>query len=388
MKVVFGIQATKEDLVTTNWPQLTAVDVAKAVVGRGNSVIVAPSSSENSPLFNEFVERMEVAVLYGDDLDVNSRFIKLHQMTGADVIVRLPLASFLADPQIIWAQIELLVRDELDLALLPEQYDGRFGGDVSSGPFFEKLRVAVGPSFRPWSEAVLLKNFKIGRIPYGTIDLWGPVRREILLNHVNDFWPERWCTTGSPNEIYQFFIDQIIDLRVRPLGDIRVLDLATGEGMGADLLARAGFNVVGVDYDSESIQRARANFGNSGQLRFEVGNALEYKDNLGFDFVVSACTMGHIVDHEKFLLQVRSLLRPCGYFLNAPALRLNNPVGRTFLTQHVHEYVLDDLVKLTEKYFSVVEVYGENRGRFGPPGIAHDFAVVVATKAGDGHQES
>jgi 2-polyprenyl-3-methyl-5-hydroxy-6-metoxy-1,4-benzoquinol methylase len=351
------------------------------MVGRGNVAIVAPKSSRGSSPFERFVERAEVEIRYGDDRDVNSRFIELQRATSADIVVRLPIANFFVDPQIVWAQVELLAREDLDLALLPENFDGRFGGDVSSGLFFTKFRNAVGSSFRPWAEAISHDSFKKGRIPRATVESWGVVRQEMLLTHIKEFWPERWDTSSSPNETYQFFIDKIMALLPSSAEGIRILDLATGEGMGAAMLARAGFEVVGVDYDSAAIESARAKYGDSRNLRFQVGDALEYHDEGGFDFVVSVCTMGHIVEHKKFLLNVNRLLRPGGYFLNAPALRLDNPVGKTFLTQHAHEYVLDDLVALTRRFFSIAEVFGENRGFFGPRDTAHDFAVVVAKKS-------
>jgi SAM-dependent methyltransferase len=380
IKVVIGVQATKEDLETTSWPSISALDVAKGMVGRDNVAIVSPTSSRDSGPFERFVQRAGVDVIYGDDFDVNSRFIELQRAMSADIIVRLPVANFFADPGIIWQQVELLDREDLDLALLPERFDGRFGGDVSSGRFFAKFRKEVGSSFRPWAEAVTHTSFKTRRIPRDAVGHWGPVREQFLLKQMKDFWPERWNTAASPNETYQFFIDQIGAHIPSQPGGVRILDLATGEGMGAAMLAREGFEVVGVDYDSVAIENARANFGNTGNLRFEVGDALTYSDEGGFDVVVSVCTMGHIVEHEEFLANVGRLLRPGGYFLNAPALQLDNPVGRTFLTQHVHEYLLDDLVTLTERFFPIADVFGENRGRFGPQNIAHDFAVVIARK--------
>lgn len=380
IKVVIGVQVTKEDLVTTSWPSISAVDVAKGMVGRDNVAIVSPASSRDSGPFKRFVQSAGVEVMYGDDFDVNLRFIGLQQAKRADVIVRLPVANFFADPRIIWEQVELLDREELDLALLPERFDSRFGGDVSSGRFFGKFRKEVGSSFRPWAEAVTHSSFKKGRIPREAVGHWGSVRKQVLLKQIKDYWPERWNTATSPNETYQFFIDDIKSRMGSHSGDIRVLDLATGEGMGAAMLAREGFEVVGVDYDSNAIENARANFGNTGNLRFDIGDALTYSDERGFDVVVSLCTMGHIVEHEEFLANVGRLLRPGGYFLNAPALLLDNPVGGTFLTQHVHEYLLDDLVRLTERFFAIVEVFGENRGRFGPRNIAHDFGVVIARK--------
>lgn len=381
MKIIFGVQATQDDFQTTDlWRNISALDIGSGMVGRDNVFCVSNSSSRDSEPFREFIQRTGCDVIWGDEFDVNSRFNELYRHTKADVVIRIPIANFFADPQIIWAQVELLQTENLDLALLPERFDGRFGGDVSSGLFFEKFSKYFGSSFRPWADAIGHTGFKIGRIPRHVIGRWGKAREEFLFNYITDFWPERWCTAASPNETYKFFIEQIKALIPSQPDAISVLDLATGEGMGAAMLAREGFRVVGVDYDPGAIKNARKNFGGLPNLRFHVGDATTFSDQAEFDVIVSSCTMGHIEKHEEFLANVKKLLRWEGYFLNAPALKLENPIGKTFLSPHVHEYVVDELVELTEGYFSVIEVFGENRGRFGSRDTAHDFAVVVAKK--------
>src|ERR1700674_5725876 len=52
----------------------------------------------------------------------------------------------------------------------------------------------------------------------------------------------------------------------------RVVDLASGEGCGAAILAESAASVVGVDLDERSVDHSRLNYG-SEKIEFQVGDA-------------------------------------------------------------------------------------------------------------------
>ena len=67
----------------------------------------------------------------------------------------------------------------------------------------------------------------------------------------------------------------------------RVLDIASGEGFGSNILAQSAAEVIGVDISEAAILNARAKYARNG-LRFEVGSvtAIPLPDH-SVDFVIS-----------------------------------------------------------------------------------------------------
>jgi GT2 family glycosyltransferase/ubiquinone/menaquinone biosynthesis C-methylase UbiE/glycosyltransferase involved in cell wall biosynthesis len=94
-----------------------------------------------------------------------------------------------------------------------------------------------------------------------------------------------------------------------------VLDVASGEGYGAALLAGVARSVVAVEIDSESVAHAGANY-RAANLRFLQGDALALPLADGsVDVVVSFETLEHLADQNRFMAEVRRVLRPDGLFV-------------------------------------------------------------------------
>lgn len=94
-----------------------------------------------------------------------------------------------------------------------------------------------------------------------------------------------------------------------------VLDIASGEGFGSALLATVARSVVGVDRDAGAVAFAAGAYATPG-LRFERGTceAIPLAD-ASVDAVVSFETIEHIEAHDRFLGEVRRVLRPGGFLL-------------------------------------------------------------------------
>src|SRR2546429_9906692 len=81
-----------------------------------------------------------------------------------------------------------------------------------------------------------------------------------------------------------------------------VLDIASGEGYGAALMAHAARSVTGVDIDPESIKHARETYESCGNLEFMVGACESIPlSNQSVDVVASFETIEHHDKHQEMM---------------------------------------------------------------------------------------
>ena len=139
-------------------------------------------------------------------------------------------------------------------------------------------------------------------------------------------------------------------LRGRPS---RVLEVGTGDGRTAHLLACQGNTVLSVDVSRLALDRARSRWGGdpSLSLQYEFGDArgLDLPD-ASFDFVVSENMVEHLSpdDMRAHLGEVRRLLAPGGSYLLYTPSRLWS--GRISAGFHLHVYTLRELTRLLQEF--------------------------------------
>ena len=149
---------------------------------------------------------------------------------------------------------------------------------------------------------------------------------------------------------------------VRPfVAGKRVVDLASGEGYGARLMAEVASWVVGVDIDEPSIRHARATYRHP-RLEFRAGSMLEL-DVFGaqrFDCVVCFEALEHVGGHEDLLRVVTSILEPGGILV------ISTPDTEVYTGQlhnenpfHVRELTRSEFSSLLSSYFGHVTVLGQ-----------------------------
>ncbi len=100
---------------------------------------------------------------------------------------------------------------------------------------------------------------------------------------------------------------------------LRVLDVGCGEAQITGELARAGFEVIGVDVAEEPLRRARAREPELDLRRVGVDGDWPLQD-ASFDAVWAGETIEHVADTAVWLSEVRRVLRSGGtLLLSTPA---------------------------------------------------------------------
>jgi 2-polyprenyl-3-methyl-5-hydroxy-6-metoxy-1,4-benzoquinol methylase len=163
-----------------------------------------------------------------------------------------------------------------------------------------------------------------------------------------------------PEENYWFrrhlAVYEWIASRVRGL---RVIDMACGEGYGADVLARVAADVVGVDANPEAHEHARLRYRHRPNLRF--ARDLVETFTAPADAVVFLQTIEHLKDPSAVLEHFHALAGSAGrVFVSTPNVLTLAPKGaeRSDNPWHVHEYRAQEFEQLCRDTFSAVEVYG------------------------------
>ena len=144
----------------------------------------------------------------------------------------------------------------------------------------------------------------------------------------------------------------------RPRGS--VLDAACGSGYGTSFMAQNSDFVVGIDFSDEAISFCRHHYSKS-NLHFQVMDVQSTAFQAGcFDTVVSFETIEHLEDPERFLGEMRRVLKPNG------ALLISTPVkgiyDQTFLGEnpyHIHETDVDEFTQLLSTQFHIKSLYGQ-----------------------------
>jgi 2-polyprenyl-3-methyl-5-hydroxy-6-metoxy-1,4-benzoquinol methylase len=142
----------------------------------------------------------------------------------------------------------------------------------------------------------------------------------------------------------------------RQVRGARVIDMASGEGYGSDVLARTAASVIGVEANPEAFEHARLRYP---AVRFE--RALVEQFAAPADAVVFLQTIEHLQDPGATLEHFASLLDGDGtVFLSTPNVLTLAPKGaeRSGNPWHVHEYRAEEFQQLCAAHFARVEMYG------------------------------
>ena len=138
----------------------------------------------------------------------------------------------------------------------------------------------------------------------------------------------------------------------------RVIDMASGEGYGADLLAARAASVVGVEANPDAFDHARLRYTRP-NVRFERSMVEVYAEPC--DAIVFLQTIEHVQDPGAVLEHFAAMLAPDGaVFVSTPNVLTLAPPGaeRSGNPWHVREYRPEEFCALCAAHFAHVELLG------------------------------
>ena len=166
-----------------------------------------------------------------------------------------------------------------------------------------------------------------------------------------------------------------------------VLDIASGEGYGSNILSQSAKKVYGFDISSEAVAHARDRY-QQANLEFNQGDctAIPLPDAF-VDLIVSFETIEHHDKHDEMMAEFARVLKPEGVLLiSSPDRKEYSEVPGYDNPYHVKELTTDEFSTLLSQYFSSVKLYGqrvEYGSILGPIGGApDDMRSFEATSTG------
>lgn len=155
-----------------------------------------------------------------------------------------------------------------------------------------------------------------------------------------------------------------------------VLDIASGSGYGAQILAETAKFVYGVDVNEVAINYSRKNYG-SDNIEYLVGDgeSIPLEDN-SVDVVITFETIEHIKNYKKFLNEVERVLKPDGLAIVSTPNDIEFAEGNHF---HLHEFEYDELVSLLRQHFKYVESYFQSTWKYVAIGSEDELSSNIKT---------
>ncbi|UCG78186.1 MAG: class I SAM-dependent methyltransferase [Nitrospirota bacterium] len=134
---------------------------------------------------------------------------------------------------------------------------------------------------------------------------------------------------------------------------MKVLDIACGIGYGTEIIRQYGCDVTGVDYDKDLIEESRSIWKYDGFVNADALD-LPFEDS-SFDAIVSYETIEHVNDGDRYLSELRRVLRSSGIIIcSTPNIKYaSHPPF------HLKEYGVDEFFYLIGKKFSEIQCYAQ-----------------------------
>ncbi|SFT77967.1 Methyltransferase domain-containing protein [Selenomonas sp. GACV-9] len=156
---------------------------------------------------------------------------------------------------------------------------------------------------------------------------------------------------------------QVLQARLPQGRPLRILDIGTGAGFFAILLARLGHQVTGIDMSADMLHEAKCNALAAGiSARFLKMNAqeLDFAED-SFDVVVSRNLTWTLPDAMEAYRQWQRVLKPGGLLMNFDSDYGQERFSRKEDQENVHANISQDLVDACNKIKDAVRISTHRR---------------------------
>jgi glycosyltransferase involved in cell wall biosynthesis/ubiquinone/menaquinone biosynthesis C-methylase UbiE len=142
-----------------------------------------------------------------------------------------------------------------------------------------------------------------------------------------------------------------------------VLDIASGEGFGTALLAESARSAIGVDISDAAVQHAQKKY-TAANICFKVGVCEDIPlPSSSVDVVVSFETLEHIDTRDRFLEEIKRVLRPGGILVISTPEKYAYTVATKLVNPfHVKELLKNEFSDLLARHFEHVSMHGQKIG--------------------------
>lgn len=331
--------------------------------------IVAPGFDKDGEL-NDIASQFRdkgVKITYGYDDSPLERLIAAFSSLQDDAhILRVDGLNFAFNPANAKAMYAMAVGESLDCVKFPDDFPIQFTFDVYRIGALKKVKsmltdadsvYKVHPKYYMITRPTSFK-FKYYETPAAYSDAELTKYRNSYKNvfEARQGGTKHRLSVGDQLNYHYEIAAEYLDR------NMEVLDIASGEGYGAVILASKSKAVKGCDYDEKTIGIAQDLHKKVDNLKFTVENALATTFEDGqFDMITSMETIEHVPDENAYMVEMRRILKKGGIFIfSTPQNRMGHiPMNN----EHVIEYTLDAVVSLAKKYFTVERVLGIKQGK-------------------------
>jgi 2-polyprenyl-3-methyl-5-hydroxy-6-metoxy-1,4-benzoquinol methylase len=139
-----------------------------------------------------------------------------------------------------------------------------------------------------------------------------------------------------------------------------VLDIASGEGYGSNLMSNEAKFVFGVDIDANTIEKANKKYIKS-NLKYLRGSTSNIPIESGsIDVVISYETLEHHDEHEQMMLEIQRVLKPNGILIiSTPDKHYYSDIRNFKNSFHVKELYKQEFIDLISKYFKFSQLLNQ-----------------------------
>ncbi len=171
-------------------------------------------------------------------------------------------------------------------------------------------------------------------------------------------------------------------LAIQISNDKVVLDIASGEGYGSNLIKEVAAKVYGVDISEEAVFHAQKKY-NRENLEFKIGSTSKIPlDDSSVEVVISFETLEHHDEHNEMMNEIKRVLKPGGILLISSPEKINYSKRDPDNTFHIKELELEGFSTLLESNFKNVKIY-DQRLVYGSIISSHHNAVGFSFFDGD-----